>query len=295
MQSPRYRILVVEDEQQTRRLIIDLLSQKGHRCLGVENGREAFNRLMEGKFDALVTDIAMPEMDGISLTKEFSRHYQNLPIMVITGHTDEYSAEMAIGAGAREFIKKPFSVYEFLIRFDKMMSSYETEKALMALSLMDELTGLYNRRRFFVLAEQYMKVALRGKRRLLLLFIDMDNLKWINDHYGHNEGDRALMELAHILKKTFRDSDIIARIGGDEFVVLLELAEEKSPIFVNRLFEKIEGHNAMRSRPYSLSISAGMAQFDPAQPISIDELVSEADASMYAQKRKKSTNKMGPL
>src|SRR4030043_2451976 len=107
---------------------------------------------MKTKFDALITDIAMPEMDGITLTKELSKNYQNLPVMVMTGYTEEYSAETVIASGAREFIKKPFSISEFLIRFDKMMRDHRGEEALLALSLIDELTGFYNRGRVFFLA-----------------------------------------------------------------------------------------------------------------------------------------------
>lgn len=287
MESTHYKILVVDDEEQMRKLIATMLSQKGHQCVTARNGREALDKIMETKFDALITDIVMPEMDGIALTKELSKHYQNLPVMVMTGYTEEYSAETAIASGAREFINKPFSVSEFLIRFDKMMRDHKGEEALLALSLMDELTGLYNRRRFFVLTEQYIKLSVRTKKGLLLLFIDMDNLKWINDHHGHNEGDQALINLANVLKKTFRESDIIARIGGDEFVVLSESTDEKGEIVLTRLYENIRDYNAKVSQDYKLSISVGAAQFDPEYPIPIDELLSKADALMYAQKRRK--------
>jgi len=287
MESTRYKILVVDDEEPMRKLIASLLSTKGHQCVTANNGLEALDKVMEAKFDALITDIVMPEMDGLALTKELSKHYQSLPVMVITGHTEDYSAETAIASGAREFISKPFSIAEFIIRFHKMMDDHKGEEALLALSLIDELTGLYNRRRFFILTEQYLRVAVRTKKRLLFLFIDMDNLKWINDHYGHNEGDQALIELANILKKTFRESDIIARIGGDEFVVLSEITDQNGEMLTTRLYENIKDYNAKVSQDYKLSISVGGAQFDPEYPISIDELLSKADALMYAQKRKR--------
>jgi diguanylate cyclase (GGDEF)-like protein len=115
----------------------------------------------------------------------------------------------------------------------------------------------------------------------------MDDLKSINDHYGHNEGDRALIDLSNILKKTFRESDIIARIGGDEFVVLLESTAENDEILITRLSDNIKDHHAKQIRNYRLSISVGVAQFDPDNPISIDDLLSKADALMYAEKRKR--------
>ncbi len=282
-----YRVLVVDDEEPIRKLLATTLSQKGHQCLTAINGLEALDKIMEAKYDALITDIVMPEMDGLALTKELSKHYQSLPVMIMTGHADEYSAETAIALGAREFISKPFSISEFIIRFDKMMRDHKGEETLLALSLTDELTGLYNRRRFFVLTEQYLKVAIRAKKRSLLLYIDMDDLKWINDHCGHNDGDQALIDLGSILKNTFRESDIIARIGGDEFVVLLESTDENNEMLITRLDENIRDYNAKVSQDYKLSISVGAAQFDPEYPISIDELLSKADALMYAQKRKR--------
>jgi two-component system cell cycle response regulator len=293
MDSTYYKVLVVDDEELMRNLIVTMLSEKGHRCVTASNGLEALDKIKEAKFDALITDIVMPEMDGIALTKELSNHYQNLPVMVITGHTEEYSAETAIASGAREFIKKPFSVSEFLIRFDKMMRDHKEETHLQALSLIDELTGLYNRRRFFILAEQYFKLAVRAKKRLSLLYIDLDDLKWINDHCGHNEGDQALITLAKILKKTFRESDIVGRIGGDEFVVLSEITDENGEVLMTRLDENIKDYNARGPRRYTLSISVGTAEFDPNDPISVDKVLSKADTLMYVQKRKRRKEESG--
>jgi len=282
-----YRVLIVDDEEMVSNFIVSLFSNYGHSCETAKDGIEALEKLKKNSFDSAVIDIIMPLMEGITLTKELLRLYPKFPVMIMTGHADEHSAGSAIAAGAREFIKKPFSIDEFILRFDKMMRDHKGEEALLALSLIDELTGLYNRRRFFVLTDQYLKLSVRTKKRLLLLFIDMDNLKWINDHHGHNEGDQALIDLANILKKTFRESDIIARIGGDEFVVLSESTDENGEIVLTRLYENIKDHNAKGSRCYTLSISVGTTQFDPKYPISIDELLSKADALMYAQKRKK--------
>ena len=157
---------------------------------------------------------------------------------------------------------------------------------MLTLSLTDALTGLYNRRRFFLLAEQYLKTVSRIKKRFSLLYIDIDGLKGINDQYGHNEGDQTLISLATILKKTFRRSAIIARIGGDEFVVLLELSNENGEMLITRLYENIRDYNTTGFHRYGLSISMGAARFDPEHPVSIDELLSKADALMYAQKRR---------
>ena len=281
-----YKILVVDDEEQVRNFIVSLFSNYGHSCEMAENGIEAFNKLKKNSFDSVVIDTVIPHMDGVTLTTELLKLYPDLPIMVMTENADGHSAGSAFAAGAREFIRKPFSVDEFILRFDKMMRDHKGKETLLALSLTDELTDLYNRRRFFVLAEQCLKVAIRVKKRLSLYYIDMDDLKWINDHHGHNEGDHALIAFASILKKTFRESDILARIGGDEFVILLESTNGNDNMLITRLYENIKDYNAKMSHDYKLSISVGVAQFDPEYPISIDELLSKADVLMYAQKRK---------
>ncbi len=281
-----YKVLIVDDEEIVRNFLCSLLLRYGHRCEVAKSGIEALEKIKNDSFDAAVIDIVMPRMDGVALTEELLTLYSNLPIMLVTGHAQEHSAESAMAAGAREFIRKPFSVEEFIMRFDKMMRDHKEEKALLALSLTDELTGLCNRRRFFILTEQYLKVAIRKKERPLLLFVDMDDLKGINDRYGHNEGDQVLIDLANILKKTFRESDIISRIGGDEFVVLLECSDKTSEALITRLNENVKNYNAQKSERI-LSISLGTAQFDPESPSSIDELLSKADGSMYAHKKRR--------
>jgi diguanylate cyclase (GGDEF)-like protein/PAS domain S-box-containing protein len=164
----------------------------------------------------------------------------------------------------------------------------QAEEALRSLSHMDELTGLFNRRQFFALAEQQLKIAIRTKKKLLLLFIDVDGLKRINDNHGHMEGDLALIDIANILKGTFRESDITARIGGDEFVVLaVKNTDVNGEIPTTRLQNNLGEHNAKGSRGYQLSISVGTTQFDPEQPLSVDELLARADVLMYEQKRGK--------
>lgn len=163
----------------------------------------------------------------------------------------------------------------------------QTEEALRTLSLADELTGLYNRRGFFTLAEQQLKIAKRMKKKMLLLFVDLDDLKLINDTHGHSEGDLALIEIANTLKKIFRESDLIARIGGDEFAVLVTETEgSNAETLAARLLEGLRAYNAKKSRGYNLSISIGISRYDPENPCTIDELLSLADKLMYKQKKK---------
>ena len=160
------------------------------------------------------------------------------------------------------------------------------EEELRTLSTMDGLTRLYNRRTFMELARQQLKLADRMKKGLSLLFIDLDGLKWINDNLGHQEGDKALMSTAKVLQETFRASDIIARIGGDEFSLLaINTDEGSSGILASRIQENLKKFNSKSKRPYKLSLSFGMVYYDPGFPSSIEKLLAMADRSMYEQKK----------
>lgn len=164
----------------------------------------------------------------------------------------------------------------------------KTEETLRTLSLMDELTGLYNRRGFFLLAGQQMKLAHRKKKKMALLFCDIDDLKRINDNFGHKEGDKVLMEVANILMETFRESDVIARLGGDEFAALVIDAEGyNDESLAARLQYKLEVHNNRLNLQYKISLSAGIAQCSVEIPCAIEELLSQADKAMYEQKQRK--------
>ena len=156
-----------------------------------------------------------------------------------------------------------------------------------SLSLTDDLTGLYNRRGFFTLTEQQLKHANRTQERFVLVFVDLDGLKQINDRFGHQEGSNAIRKAAEILRQTFRESDILARLGGDEFTILaLAASNENTEAIRARLQEKIRSFNASRNLPYDLSMSVGVALLDPRGELSIDEVIRRADAAMYEHKHR---------
>ena len=164
----------------------------------------------------------------------------------------------------------------------------KTEEEIRSLSMTDQLTGLYNRRGFLTLAEQQLKISERHKRDLLLFFADLDGMKWINDTLGHEEGDAALRDISVILKETFRATDIVARIGGDEFAILaIDTTGVYPEVILARLQNEIDMHNKKDSKGYKVSISMGTAYYDPQNPCSLDELMSRADKLMYEQKRRK--------
>ena len=167
----------------------------------------------------------------------------------------------------------------------------QLEEKLRTLSLTDELTGLYNRRGFFTMVEQMLKLVRRQKKLVFLLYADLDNLKEINDMFGHHEGDQALIDTANIFRATYRESDIIARIGGDEFVVIpVGGGEENTDIITARFQKNLNEHNDRNEktdRNYRLSISVGISYYDPESPCSVDELLRQAEKLMYDEKMRK--------
>ena len=156
------------------------------------------------------------------------------------------------------------------------------------LSFLDELTGLFNRRGFLGHARPQLDAAARLRRPMLLIFVDLDGLKPINDRLGHAAGDQALVDTAAVLKSTFRERDIIARLGGDEFVVLVTDASLVNPDgLLGRLDQRIQAMNERPSRPFVLAFSTGVARFDPGTPETLEELLSQADRRMYREKQRR--------
>ncbi len=116
-------VLIVDDNETMREVLALILSRRGYRCELASNGREAMEKIGQGNFDAVVTDVEMPEMDGIALTKELTRHHSHLPVMIMTGSLDERYMELAFTTcAAREFLRKPFEISEFVAKFHKMLS-----------------------------------------------------------------------------------------------------------------------------------------------------------------------------
>lgn len=153
------------------------------------------------------------------------------------------------------------------------------------LSLVDELTGLNNRRGFFLLSEQARSAAVRQKLQVFLLFVDADGLKKVNDTLGHEAGDAMLRSLGQVIKSTFRRSDVVARLGGDEFCVFGAHKGGDATAAKHRLNARIAAFNASHAEPYQLAASAGVFAFAADDPCLLEDVVARADKEMYAEKR----------
>jgi diguanylate cyclase (GGDEF)-like protein len=215
--------------------------------------------------------------------------WPQVPVILLTATQDESVATQAVKRGAQDYLVKGKLTEDMLER--SIRYAIERQRLLSELrnlSLVDELTGLYNRRGFMTLADQQMKVAERAKAPMLLLFADLDDFKSINDRWGHGVGDRALRDAAALLAETFRQSDIVARLGGDEFAVLLVGAPAGAESVVEgNLDAALDRFNARSQAPYRLSLSVGTAQHTAESPCRLHALLAEADRAMYAAKRAK--------
>ena len=199
-------------------------------------------------------------------------------------HSDSFYKDNRI-MGWRENVVYRLPSNEVVAVYEDTTERKRAEEEIRVLSFTDDLTGLYNRRAFFVLAQQQLRIARRAKRETVLFYADIDGLKRINDTFGHRGGDAALIDTAVVLKKTFRESDIIARIGGDEFVVLTtETTIEKKEVMTKRLQENLEVRNLQEKRKYRLYLSVGVAFCDSQHPRPLDNLIAQADKLMYDQK-----------
>ena len=164
----------------------------------------------------------------------------------------------------------------------------EQEIASAQLATMDELTLLSNRRGFMALGRHALSLCARVERNATMFYFDLDNFKAVNDRYGHAEGDRTLLAFAGLLRATFRDTDVIGRIGGDEFVVLMSnCTQAEANHALERLQESTEEHNRNLRGAQELNFSSGVVPYQPLRHGSIDALVSDADEKMYAAKRVK--------
>jgi diguanylate cyclase (GGDEF)-like protein len=155
---------------------------------------------------------------------------------------------------------------------------------LKELSIIDELTGLRNRRGFAAASSPILKIATRNKEPVTLLFIDLNNMKGINDSFGHDEGDRALKATADLLDNAVRESDVVARLGGDEFCILLAPGSHPE-VVLERIRTSLANQERSSTEDWMLSLSIGSASFDHEEETSLQDLITRADAAMYEQKR----------
>jgi two-component system, cell cycle response regulator len=292
MEREQISILLVEDNPGDARLIREALREvQSHELIlqHVSRLSDALQCLADDNYGVVLLDLSLPDAHGLDTVRQAHSAAPDIPIVVLTGLNDEVLAVKSVQAGAQDYLVKGQIDGNLLVR--AMRYAIERNRmraALVSLSLIDDLTGLYNRRGFMSLADRHMKLSHRRRKGFLFVFADVDCLKQINDNLGHQEGDRTLMETAEVFRETFRASDIIARLGGDEFAALpIDACENAKELFIQRLEGHLRSHNELVGRRSILSLSVGTAFCRVEDPCCLEELIAEADASMYQEKKRK--------
>lgn len=231
-----------------------------------------------------INDLIVPDelrQEGLDMTARVASG-ETLNLESLRRRKDGTTLWVSIVARPFKIGNEPIRVYGM---YHDISDRKRAEEELRALSLMDALTGLSNRRAFVNLSDQALKWAVRIRKDVLLIFIDVDNLKQINDTHGHLAGDRALVDTARILRDTFREVDIVARLGGDEFVALITADnEEAGKLVMDRLQARVDAHNETEKRPFVLGLSIGFTHAQ-AEGARLLDLMERADASLYERKR----------
>jgi diguanylate cyclase (GGDEF)-like protein/PAS domain S-box-containing protein len=217
---------------------------------------------------------------------------ENVRAESVRRHKDGHTISVAVAATPFRVADEPSKVYAM---YHDISARKRAEEELRALLLVDELTGLPNRRAFITLSEQALKLATRMYRDVLMIFIDLDHLKSINDTWGHLAGDRALIDTARVLRESCREADIVARLGGDEFVALLTVdSDQTAELICSRIKSRVDKHNRETQRGYSLSLSVGAIR-SRAEGAVLSELIAEADLALYEQKRARGNSRGLPV
>ena len=290
MHDPVVRVLLMEDDEDDYVLTRDLLAEGFGGRVTVEwaSTRAAGLELLTAAlFDVALLDFNLGRETGLDLLREARARGCHTPVIMLTGQDDRTTDLNAMHAGAADYLVKgrvTSDMLERAIRYAR--ERHRLLEEISALSLTDELTGLHNRRAFLTMADQRLQLLERGASLCLLIFADVDGLKAANDTMGHEAGDRLLVDAARVLQSSFRRTDLVARMGGDEFVVLADGATERDTEMV---LAKLQQQIALRNEDAGagvprLSISAGVLCFSAGPSVKLNDLIAEADARMLLDK-----------
>jgi diguanylate cyclase (GGDEF)-like protein len=282
-------ILLVEDSAAQARFIQQTLremsSPRPFEVDWADGLEKALGQLAAGAYDLVLLDLVLPDSEGLATFTSLHLAHPEVPVIVLSGAGDEDIALRAVSEGAQDYLAKGSLSPELLTRAIRYaLERHRALEELRLVALMDELTGVYNRRGFLFLAEQHLAVARRTGTPVTVLFVDVDGLKNINDSAGHEGGDAVLAEVARLMTATFRESDVIGRIGGDEFCAVLIDEGHGPSTAAERLRRAIDERNAVSSVPYTLSCSIGTVEHRPDATSTISTLLRRADQAMYDEK-----------
>ena len=282
-------VLVVEDNPGDYDLVVEYLSDikntryDFNRCISLH---EAVDVIRYVHIDVILLDLSLPGSSGIDTVSNVRNLSASLPIVVITGSDNDEQGEQAIQQGAQEYLNKNelngrmlARVIKYAIKRKKMDEKLET------LALSDPLTGLYNRRYFFERGWNEYVRARRYQHHLALIMLDLDYFKQINDKYGHASGDLVLMRVAKLFSKILSDVDLVARFGGEEFIMLIPETDKEGVEFVaqgirQEIYDTPMEHHG---KNFNISASLGIALIEDVEG-DFETMIHQADIALYYAK-----------
>lgn len=273
-------VLVVDDDESVRVPISEVLKHLGFEAYTASDGPDAMIFLKKNKVTLLLTDMKMPEMNGLELIKQVSEKYPGVCTIAMTGHSKEYTYIDVVNAGAADFINKPFDIEELEAKVRRAIIERDIKNELSRLSVTDSLTGLYNQRHFYDKLKDETMRAIRQGYSVGLILLDLDGFKQYNDKNGHLAGDKVLQKVGQIIEKNIREGvDSGYRYGGDEFaIILIDAGPDIWQQIVKRIEEAIE-------EKCEITASTGFAMYK--EGMSPELFVEEADQHLYKFKGKK--------
>jgi two-component system cell cycle response regulator len=281
-------VLVIEDLPDQRDLLAMRLRRNGYRVITAANGVEALEKLRAEQVHIALSDVMMPKMDGFELIKAIrsDADLKNLYLILTTALIQEGNRVRGLDSGADDYVTKPFSFSELLARIRVGSRIVQYQQNLEYQTQTDSLTGLYNRRAFEKRLTDEFERASRNGHPLSLLILDIDNFKDINDTYGHNGGDAALVRISQVLRTTTRQSDFPSRFGGEEFVVILpETDHENALTAAERLLGEIRSSVFSANNAYfSLTLSVGVSSTSIHPYANANQMIEDADRALYTAK-----------
>lgn len=291
MHSKSIDILVIDDDAADRRLTELALKdspQTGRFTIQLASSlEEGLKSLKRQSFDLVLLDLGLPESRGLNTLENFRRQCPHVPVVVLTGLQDEETGVEAIKKGAIDYVTKPFRKDGLRTRISIALQMVQLQSKLLLLANTDELTGLTNRRYFFDILEREILCAKIKDNPLSVMIFDLDHFKSINDTYGHLGGDMILKQVAEMLQQSVYPLDVVARYGGDEFIVLLPgTPSEKAAQAAERLRRIIDDHQwGVPNQQISITTSIGLASSNHRNSLNLHELIEDADSALYAAKR----------
>ncbi|MBW2002394.1 MAG: diguanylate cyclase [Deltaproteobacteria bacterium] len=269
--------MVVDDEIDVRNVVAELLSSLGFNVDSENSGKSALQRIKNEKYTFLITDVNMPEFNGIELIKTVREEKIDISIIAMTGYDKDYAYMDVINAGANDFITKPFKLDEIEAKISRILIEKRIRDELAKLSITDNLTGLFNQRHFHNKLKDEVNRANRQNHPLSLILLDLDKFKEYNDTYGHLAGDKMLAKSGKIILSNIRENvDMAFRYGGDEFAIIL--VEANKEIVLNTSERLIKGFE----EGDGVTASVGFATYS--DKMTVSDFISLADKYLYESK-----------